>query len=179
MIAFLHRHRSIFFISVTTAAASSLSLLGGLGLEYVSNKILPLVPLIVAIPSLNDLVGDYATIIAAHTGDPTQRVSTHGQLARAILKVIWINILAILLLSLIIAYSRGYMFSALFLIKFVVFVTVAILLVVSMMLGLAKLLDKLLLQRHINPDELLIPIVTSFADIAMLLILSLAVLTIF
>jgi cation transporter-like permease len=176
----VHRyHHSFVFIAVTTAAASSVSLLGGLGLEYVSDKILPLVPLIVAIPALNDLVGDYATIIAAHTGDPAERASTHGQLARAIFRVVGVNIVAIIGLSLLVAHSRGYIFSTGFLLRFAGFITGSIVLVVIFMFAIAKLLDRLLLKRGINPDELLIPIITSVADIAMLGLVTLAVLTIF
>lgn len=179
MKVFLARHRSVLFISVTTAAASSISLLGGLGLEAVSDKILPLIPLIVAVPALNDLVGDYATIIAAHTGNPAERTHTHAELAKAILRVIGVNILAVVTLSLLVAYGRGYILSGPFIVKFCVFVTVAIVLVVAFMFGAARLLDRLLLDRRINPDELLIPIITSLADITMLGLIALAVVTIF
>lgn len=174
-----HYHQSFFFIAFTTAAASSVSLLGGLGLEYVSDRILPLVPLIVAIPSLNDLVGDYATIIAAHTGDPRERTSTHVQLAKAIFKVVGINIVAIIGLSLLVGSSRGYVLTSEFLVRFASFTAGSIILVISFMFVAAHLLDRLLTKRHVNPDELLIPIITSVADILMLGFVALAAVTIF
>jgi cation transporter-like permease len=173
-----YRH-SFIFIALTTAAASSLSLLGGLGLEHVSDRILPLVPLIIAIPSLNDLVGDYGTIIAAHTGDPRERTKTHRQLALAIAKVVGVNIVAIIGMSLLVAHSRGYILEASFMLRFVGFIVASIVIVVLFMFTLARLLDHFLRAWHINPDELLIPIITSVADIAMLSLVTLAVITIF
>ena len=141
--------RSFIFVAFTVACASALSLIGGIGLEYVSDRILPLIPLIIAIPGLNDLVGDYASIIAAHHGDPSESTRTKRQLIGAIFKVLGFNIISLILLSLGLAYMHGYIFEV------------------------------ILKKRHINPDDLLIPVVTSLADIIMLLFVTLAVLTIF
>src|SRR4026209_1552689 len=95
------KSRSIFFVIFTTGLASAVSLIGGIGLEHVVGRVLPLIPLVVAIPSLNDLVGDYSTIIAAHTGDPAERKRSHADLSAAIFRVVGFNIGAIIFLSLI------------------------------------------------------------------------------
>ncbi len=68
-----HRLRKLSFIVLTVASASSVSLIGGLGLEAVQEQILPIVPLLIALPALNTMVGDYAAIIAAHVSDPTEQ----------------------------------------------------------------------------------------------------------
>lgn len=171
--------RSFLFIAFTAASASALSLIGGIGLEAVADKILPLVPLIIAIPGLNDLVGDYASIIAAHHGDPTESKRTKGQLLGAIFKVVGFNILFLILLSLGLAYYRGYAFESDFIIKFSVFIALAIVLTIFVMFALAGTLEAILKNKKINPDELLIPIITSLADIVMLLFVALAVVTVF
>ena len=171
--------RTFFFVALTTALASSISLIGGVGLEHVADRILPLVPLIIAIPGLNDLVGDYASIIAAHTGDPKEGRRTKRALAKSIFKVIGINILAIITLSIGGALLRGYDFDTGFIWRFVIFVAGAAVLTVLFMFVIANLLDVILKKRKINPDELLIPVITSVADIVMLLLVTLAVLTIF
>lgn len=172
-------HRTFLFVAFTTALASSLSLIGGIGLEHISDRVLPLVPLIIAIPGLNDLVGDYASIIAAHAGDPKEGRRTKRALARAIFKVIGVNIAAIIILSFGGALLRGYDFDAAFIWKFVIFVAGSAILTVIFMFVVANILDAILKKKRVNPDELLIPVITSVADIVMLLLVTLAVLTIF
>lgn len=179
MIAKARTIRTFIIVALSCAAASSISLIGGVGLEAVSEKILPLVPMLIAIPALNDLVGSYAAVIAAHTGDPTERQRSHKELARVIYRVALYNIVAIALLSLLVASFRGYYADFDFLLRFGGFVLVSVLIVVSFMFALAGGLDRLLRNHRYNPDELLIPVVTSLADILMLGLVALAVLTIF
>lgn len=160
--------RSLIFIAFTTGAASCISLIGGVGLEAVQAKILPLVPLIIALPALNTMVGDYAAIIAAHAADPAERRGTKKKLAKAIAKAIWVNIIGVLVLSIIVAAQRGYLFSGGFVTKFVLFVIFSMLAIVAGMFGLTALLDRILENKRLNTDDILIPIVTSITDVAML-----------
>lgn len=160
--------RFIIFIALTTGLGSTISVIGGIGLEAVAEKLLPLVPLIIALPALNDLVGDYASIIAAHASDPAERQTTKRDLAVAISKVLWINILGIVVLSLLLANKRGYVASGEFITKFVLFVTISIVLVVAFLFAITALLDRILERRKLNPDDILIPIVTTITDACML-----------
>ncbi len=171
--------RSLLFIIFTTGLASAISLIGGIGLEHVSDRILPLIPLLIAIPSLNDLVGDYSTIIAAHTGDTTERKRSHRDLSRAIFRVVGFNIAAIVVLSLIVAASRGYVLHFYFLVRFVYFVIVAVIAVILAMFTINRVLDRILINHRLSPDDLLIPISTALADIMMLVLITLAVLFLF
>jgi cation transporter-like permease len=173
------RLRSIITVALTTGLASALSLLGGIGLEHVSRQILPLVPLLIALPGLNDLVGDYASIIAAHTGDPSERRRSHRELSRAIFHVVGLNIAAIVGLSLIVALLRGYALNLLFALRFALFTAFAVLVVVAFIFWLNRFLDRLLVKHRYNPDDLLIPVSTSIADILMLAIISAAVVLVF
>lgn len=166
--------RFILFIALTTGLASSIGMLGGLGLEAAIEKLLPLVPLIIAIPGLNDLVGDYASIIAAHAADPAEQKTTKKRLAAAIAKVLWINILGIITLSLLLAHSRGYIFETVFIVKFLAFVVIAVGAVITTLFGITAFLDRILERRKLNPDEVLIPIVTTVTDIFMLGLIALA-----
>ncbi len=169
-----HKIRKFLFIIFSVGGASCISLIGGLGLEAVQEKILPLVPLLIALPGLNTMVGDYAAIIAAHAGDPAERSTTKKQLAKAIARVIWVNIVGILMLSLLLAMYRGYIFELLFLIKFVLFVLFSVIGVIVAMFSITILLDKLLEKHHLNPDDVLIPIVTTVSDVFMLGLIALA-----
>lgn len=160
--------RRITFIVFTIGGASAISMIGGIGLEAVEEKLLPLVPLVIALPALNTMVGDYAAIIAAHAADPAERRYTKRVLAKAIAKAIWVNIIGVLILSLFVAWQRDYLFSTAFLIKFITFVVIAMLGVVAGMFGLTAVLDKFLENKKLNPDDILIPIVTSVTDVMML-----------
>lgn len=164
----LHAWRQILFIIFTTGAASSISLIGGVGLEAVHQKILPLVPLIIALPALNTMVGDYAAIIAAHAGDPAEGKHTKKVLAKAIFKSIWVNIIGVLVLSIVIAVQRDYLFTSDFLIKFVLFTSLAMIGVIILMFGITIVLDKLLEKHRLSPDDVLIPVVTTITDLFML-----------
>lgn len=169
-----HYIRHVVFIVATVGGASCISMIGGIGLQAVEDKLLPLVPLIIALPALNTMVGDYAAIIAAHAVDPAERKKTKRQLARAISKSIWVNIVGLIVLSVAIAWKRGYVFTSIFAIKFVLFVALSMILVILAMFATTSLLDKLLERKKLNPDDILIPIVTSVTDVLMLGLVALA-----
>jgi cation transporter-like permease len=174
-----HKLRKLGFIIFTVGGASAISLIGGLGLEAVHEQILPIIPLLIALPALNTMVGDYAATIAAHAGDPAERSTTKRTLLKAISKVIWINIAGVIALSLVLAARRGYALEQIFLIKFVCFVIIAMLSVIAVMFLITIVLDKLLEKNHLNPDDVLIPVVTTISDIFMLGLIALATIALF
>jgi cation transporter-like permease len=173
------RLRSILFAGFTLGLISSISILGGLGLEAIGPKIITLIPLIIALPALNDMVGDYGTIIAAHFGEPGQRRRTQHQLVRAVFRVVRLNILAILVLSLVTAAWRGYAASPGFIIRFAVFIALAATIIIGALFGLNAFLDRALKRQHLNPDNFLIPVSTALGDVLMLGLVTLAVFLIF
>lgn len=179
MTTVLKHIRHVTFITFTVGGASAISLIGGIGIESVKDKLLPLVPLLVALPALNTMVGDYAAIIAAHAADPGERSFTKRVLARAIAKAIWVNIIGVLILSIAVAWQRDYLFTGTFLVEFVLFIVLAMLGVVAGMFGLTAALDKFLEDKKLNPDDILIPIVTSVTDVMMLGLIALAAVVLF
>ncbi len=173
------RFRTVLFVAVTTGTASAISLIGGMGLQAVQEKVLPLIPLLIALPALNTMVGDYAAIIAAHATDPKERDKGRKELAGVVSRALWINIIGVLLLSLFLAWRRGYLFEAEFAVKFTLFIVVSMALIVTCMFGVTTALDRLLGKHRINPDDIMIPIVTSFTDVFMLGLVALAVWLVF
>lgn len=171
--------RRFIFIALTAGGASAVSLLGGIGIEAVTEQLLPLIPLLVALPALNTMVGDYAAIIAAHAGDPAEGKHTKAVLGKAIAKSVWVNIIGVLALSIIIAAQRDYLFSQLFLVKFVLFTIGSMLGIITIMFGITIFLDKFLQNNKLNADDVLIPVVTSITDVFMLGLIALAAFTIF
>lgn len=165
----------ILFIIFSVGLASSISLIGGLGIEAVQNELIYIVPLLIALPAMNSLVGDYATLIAAHAGDPTERSLSKIQLAKAMAPSVLTSTTLILSVSLLVSIHRGFNLSNVFFIKYLLFVSASILFVIAMMFTLTTLLDKILENKNINPDDVLIPIVTTISDIFMLGLIALAV----
>ena len=172
-------HSPLLFSAITAGAASAISLIGGIGIEAVQHRLLPLAPLVIALPALNTMVGDYAAIIAAHAGDPADRKQSRKALARAISKAMLVNIVGVIALSLLVAWHRGYVAEADFIVKFAVFVVISFASIIAAMFMLTIGLDKLLANRQINPDDVLIPIVTSITDVGMLGLIALAALLLF
>jgi cation transporter-like permease len=168
------RAGSLLFIILSVGIASSISLIGGIGIEVVQEKLLSIVPLLIALPGLNSMVGDYATLIAAHAGDPEERTRSHGDLIKAMLPSIGINILFVFTMSTVLAAQRGYALTPLFMGTFAAFVVFSILAVIAIMLVITLALDALLRNRPLNPDDVLIPIVTTISDIFMLGLIALA-----
>ncbi len=173
------RYHPLWFVIVTTAAASSVSLIGGIGIQTVESKLLPLIPLVIALPALNTMVGDYSTIIAAHAGDPFKRTRTWKQLVTAVGWSIVFNVMGVTILSLLIASRRDFAISLDFTIRFGLFVALAIIASVTFMFFVTYSLDKILEKRRINPDDILIPIVTSVSDVVMLGLIALGAITLF
>jgi cation transporter-like permease len=173
------RSQSVLFVGVSAGLASCISLIGGIGIEAITGKLLPLIPLIVALPALNTMVGDYAAIIAAHAGDPTEGKHSMRKLLSAVAKSIWVNIFGVLALSLIIAQQRGYIMSEAFLAKFVLFVVFSFVGIVLSMFAITISLNTMLKKSDLNPDDVLIPVVTSITDVMMLGLIAAATVTIF
>lgn len=171
------RHYS--FVIVTIGLASCISLLGGIGLEVVEAKLLPLVPLVIALPALSTLTSDYASIVAARAADPAEQKKTKRQLAKAIVKSMWINIFGIVVMSLIIAVNRGYLVEAEFLYKFVGFMVAAIFGSIIFLFGITVVLDRLFESNKISQDDVFIPIITSLTNVAMLIFVALAAVLLF
>jgi cation transporter-like permease len=173
------RAATLLFIIFSVGIASSISLIGGLGIEAVEDRLLRIVPLLIALPGLNSMVGDYATLIAAHAGDPEERSRSKRELALAMAPSVLINIGFILLVSLPLSYYRGFDLDTLFLIKFIGFVASSIITVIAIMFLITLALDAALKHRSLNPDDVLIPIVTTISDIFMLGLIALAALLLF
>lgn len=163
-----HKKSSLFFVILTVAGASSVSMIGGLGLEAVEEKLLTIIPLVIALPALNTMVGDYATVIAAHAGNPLERNKSFKKLGLAIAKSALVNIILMIILGSSLAIMRDYNFTGVLFAKYVLFISGSISLTVAFMFFSTLATDRLLRNKKVNPDDILIPVVTSISDVLML-----------
>lgn len=168
------RRQSISFIVITTALTSCISMLGGLGIEFAEAELLPIVPLVIALPALNTMVGDYATVIAAHAGNENQKKATKRKLVRSIFISTIFNISGTIALSIVLANKRGYHATSSFIALFSIFVCLSVLGIVAIMFAITYFLERILEQKKLNPDDVLIPIVTTITDVFMLGLIAIA-----
>lgn len=168
------RRQSLPFIITTTAFASCISMIGGIGIEFTEKELLPIVPLVIALPALNTMVGDYATIIAAHAGNPAQKKTTRKKLIRAIIVSTFLNAISTFAMSLFFSEKRNYISSLSFIATFAGFVFFSVASIVAVMFTITYALDKMLESKNLNPDDILIPVVTTITDVFMLGLIALA-----
>lgn len=169
----------VVFVVLSVGLASAISLIGGIGIELVQDKLLTIVPLLIALPALNSMVGDYATLIAAHAGNPAERTRSKRELISAMAPSLFVSTVFVIAMSLLLANRRGYPLESEFIFLFTSFVATSILVVVAAIFVLTVVLDKILVKHRLNPDDLLIPVVTTITDIFMLGLIALATVTIF
>lgn len=151
---------------------------GGITLEYFKQNLEKLAPLIIVVPALNDMIGDFGTTFSG-------KISTmlhEGKIRNNILQNYEIK--ALLVHSLIIAFIGGLLISggAVILkghgmqifevIKFVFIVLVDVLFLVIFMFVISTKFGKYFFKNKEDPNNFLIPISTSIADLANILIIS-------
>jgi len=162
------RHTKFFVAVVSSAGFASIGLLGGLAIQPVKEQLLLFTPLFVALPAMNAMAGDYATIITAHIGDPETHRITVFKLLKALGISLPISIVGICAMSLFIAYLRGYNINLDESIRYFTFVATALTGVVVVTLGSVFGLNVILKKKQLNSDDILIPAANTLASVLML-----------
>ena len=164
--------------------ASIISSAGGVGLEILKLKIATLVPLIIMMPAINDMIGDFGTIISSkfaillyqgkvkknwwksyELGDEFRLISTIALFAAFYLSA----------MSVIIAYLRGAPINAIEALKVVAIAFMSTATLVLVIFFLSVIGGIWIYKRGKDPNNFLIPITTSVADFSSLVLFSLLV----
>ena len=82
--------------------------------------------------------------------------------------------LGTIVLSLVLAYRSGFELTFEFFVLFSFFVIFSVASIVTVMFFITYALDKILVQKKLNPDDVLIPVVTTITDVFMLGLIALA-----
>ncbi len=168
--------------------ASIISSVGGVSLEYIKNNFIALIPLIVLLPILNDMIGDYGIVVSSkfssmlHEGLLNKKKLFNQKLTNLFFEILSIALLTALfaaILSLIVSLFSNYTFNLLIALKVLLvalldsMILVAILFFISIYFGLYYY------QKEEDPNNFLIPITTSIADFGNMLLLSMLIIIIF
>lgn len=163
---------------------ASISMIGGIGLSLIESKLYFLLPVLITIPALADMVGDFSTIIASKSVAliEEKKLPRHWEHSKIILglaiNMLWIALLYSLIIglaSLVIAYWQGFPLEAIFVVKFVIILGLINILMVLFLIIFSIRIGILVAYHGHDPDNFLIPIATSMADVGVLLLFSLMV----
>ena len=162
---------------------SLLSSIGGLSLDFIRMKLSLFTPLIIVLPALTDMIGDAGTIVVS-------KITTYlylGKFKKEILpdfvkklflmliKLFSLSAVYVTFLALFIGYLKGFNFNILFLIKMLIIVLLTTLSIMIIIFSVALIGGRYTFKRNIDPDDMLIPLTTSIADLGSLIIFSLLV----
>lgn len=164
--------------------ASVLSTIGGIGIEGLKSKIAFLLPMIIMLPAINDMIGDFGTIISSkfttllYLGKIQEKwwnSAELGELFKVIAVVALISAVYMGVLSNVIALLKGFSFNLIVALKVI---TVAIMSTASlvMIIFFVAIIGGLFVYKNgSDPDNFLAPITTGLADLGSLLLFALMI----
>ncbi len=171
-----------------TLLASVLSSLGGLALENVKAMLLAVAPLIILMPTLNDMIGGYGDIVSSRFATLLYEGKVKGSWYRNLeLKKLYAQVFVIALLTAVLSAAASLVISNFVDGKFdyvvaskVLFVSVLdVSFLVNLLFVSAIFAGLYFFRKNEDPDNFLIPITTSIADFGNMLILAVLLLIFF
>ena len=167
---------------------SLLSSIGGLSLEAIKTKLSILLPLVMVLPALADMIGDAGIIFVSKVttyldSGKIKLSNLKSKLIRhlffQLLFIFSISSVYVTLLSITISYFQGFSVTLEFIFKMLLIVLLTTIFIVVLVFSAALIGAKYAFKKKIDPDDLLIPITTSIADLGSLIIFSLLVIWLF
>jgi len=161
--------------------ASVLSSIGGIALQTIQQKIVSILPLLILLPALNHMIGSFGTIVSSRfteliyldkiRGNVWRSRDVHKLLA-TILIIAAISSLYIGIMSYFIAYLQGFAFSFNLLLKIMQLSILATLVLVAIIFFISVNSGLHFCSMREDPNNFLIPISTSVADLGSMAIYS-------
>ncbi len=168
--------------------ASIISAFGGIGLQAVKEKVLVVLPLLILFPALNGMVGNFGAVFASRytTLLHRNRIGKKKFMNKA-LKEIYIQILKVSIISAfyistlasVVSLLKGFKFNPVLYLKILFITTLTTIFLVTIISVISIIAGKYLVKKKEDPDNLLIPITTSIADLGTMIIFSLLIFFIF
>jgi len=168
--------------------ASLISSFGGLLLEEIKTIFLSLIPLVILLPTLNDMIGNYGCIFSSrfstllHEGKISKKWWSNLELRKMFWQIVIISLTTATLSSivaLVVSRLTGYHFDFLLAFK-VFFVAVAdVFFLVNILFFVAIFAGLYFYHKKEDPNNFLIPITTSIADFGNMLLLTILIKLIF
>lgn len=164
--------------------ASLISSFGGLFLENIKEMFVVIVPLIILLPTLNDMIGDYGMILSSRFTTMLFKGRIHGDIGenkgfiKLILKIILIATITATLatcISFIISKISGFQITGGLMVKLFFIVILDVYVLIAILCLVAFFGGKYYYKKNEDPDNFLIPLTTSIADFGNMIILTILV----
>ena len=164
--------------------ASVLSSIGGFALKTIEDKLIVLLPFIIVLPALNGLAGDFGIIITSkfttflyerHIKGSLKHSLFVKRLFRDIFPIALASALYISLLVLFISYLKNFALDTAFAFMFVAIILTSVTVLFLIIFSVAIIGGYKVYKKNEDPDDILIPITTSIADLGTMIIFSILV----
>jgi mgtE-like transporter len=164
--------------------ASILSSIGGFSLEFIKEKIFVFLPLLIIIPALNDMIGDAGITLVSKVTTylnlgkiSTKKINNKStrHLFYLLLIIFTVSSVYVTFLSVFIGYLKGFTYPVIYILKMLGITFITTLLIILLVFFIWLFVAVYAYNRKIDPDDLLIPITTSIADLGSLIVFSLLV----
>ncbi len=168
--------------------ASIISSLGGLAIENIKTIFIPLIPLVILLPSLNSLVGSYGVIISSHfstmlhEGKVREKWWKNKEIRKLSAQILIISIITTLIsssLALSISVFSNYNLTVSSVSKVFLITILDVVIIVSIILFVSIYAGLHFYKKKEDPNNFLIPITTSIADFGNMILLSGLILLLF
>ncbi|HLC65207.1 MAG TPA: magnesium transporter [Candidatus Nanoarchaeia archaeon] len=160
--------------------ASLISSFGGLALEHVKLVFVSILPLVILLPTLNDMLGDYGTIISSrfstmlHEGKIKSDPSKNKEMIKMYKQILAVAMLTGIFsasIALLISTHSGYEATPEIILKILLIIAADIIIIVSLLFLIAVNVGWRMHKKEEDPNNFLIPITTSLADFGNMVIL--------
>ena len=164
--------------------ASILSSLGGFSLEYIKTDFVSLMPLVILLPVLNGLIGNYGIVISSKfttllytgkIGNSWTKSKEFQKLFRQIMIIALVTALISVLLSLGISNFANRSFSQETSVKILMIVLIDVCILVCILLFTTVHMGIYFFKKKEDPNNFLIPLTTSIADFGNMIVLAVLV----
>jgi len=160
--------------------ASILSSLGGVGLELINEKLIAILPLLIIFPALNNMIGNFGTIISANfttllfTNQLRARWKSKKlkELLHNIFVIAFFSSIALASLASLIAFLRGFPLTSDIFFKILLIVMICTAILVTLICLISVSAGFYYYRIKQDPDNKLIALSTSIADFGALIIFS-------
>jgi len=168
--------------------ASIISSLGGFALEQVKGIFISIIPLLVLMPVLNSMIGDYGIVVSSkfstmlHENKVKRKWWEIRELKRLALQIFLISLITTVLstsIALLVSPFFGYALTTATISKIFLISILDVILLVSILFLVAIFAGIYFYNKGEDPSNFLIPITTSIADFGNMLLLSLLVILFF
>jgi len=168
--------------------ASILSSIGGIGLETVQEKIVLILPLLILLPALNGMVGNFGIIFSSRYTTLLYQKKLgktrfmNKALKKHFLLVLFVSIICafyISTLSFAVSFMKGFKVEPFIYFKVLIVVMLSTIILISIVAVMTVIAGNYSIKKKEDPDNILVPLTTSIADLGSMIIFSLLVYLIF